>query len=141
MSSRLSRGLLVLAPLLLLLAGCTALPQRSESRLPPDRAAGVVLVADGAGGRATCGRALAEVAEPYALHVRSFPWAHWYGPGLADVTDVAHARRQGELLADEVRALIAERPRRPVSLVGYSAGCAVVLAAAERLPPDSLDRV
>jgi pimeloyl-ACP methyl ester carboxylesterase len=29
----------------------------------------------------------------------------------------------------------------PIYLVGHSAGCAVVLAAAEALPPDSLDRI
>ena len=32
-------------------------------------------------------------------------------------------------------------PGRKVYLVGHSAGCAVVLAAAERLPTDSVDRL
>src|SRR5262249_20780314 len=75
------------------------------------------------------------------LHVRTFAWGHWRGLGLADAADAAHASRQGAILACEVRRRVAERPSRPVSLVGYSAGCAVVLAAAEHLPPDTLDRI
>lgn len=138
MPFRLSHLVFLLLPLS---AGCVSLPRRGESRLPPERADRVVVVADGAGGRATCCEALCDAAEPRPMHVRSFAWAHWYGPGLFDVTDAGHATRQGARLADEVREMLARAPSRPVSLVGYSAGCAVVLAAAERLPADSLDKV
>src|SRR4051794_10063525 len=132
--------LLVLLPLV---GGCVGLPQRVESRLPPGAARGVVFVANGAGGRQHAARAVAAEADAarLGLHVRSFDWGHGLGLGLADAADVAHARRQGQLLAAEVRRCLGERPGVRVSLVGHSAGCAVVLAAAECLPADSLDRV
>jgi hypothetical protein len=103
----------------------------------------VVFVASGAGGRQEAALAVAAGADSASLglHVRSFDWSHGRGRGLADVSDVAHVRRQGQRLAAEVRRCLDERPGRCVSLVGYSAGCAVVLAAAECLPADSLDRV
>jgi hypothetical protein len=132
--------LLLLLPLV---GGCVGLPRRVESRLPPNAARGVVFVAPGAGGGQHAARVVAAEADSacLGLHVRSFDWGHGVGRGLADASDVAHARRQGQLLAAEVRRCLDGRPGVSVSLVGHSAGCAVVLAAAECLPADSLDRV
>jgi hypothetical protein len=126
--------------LLPLLSGCAAAPPRVECYAPPVAARGVVFVIDGAGGPGNAGRSLsAAVAEAgLPLGVRVFHWGHGWGLGLADVLDVGHSRRQGARLAEEVRRCQAARPDLPVSLVAYSAGTAVALAAAERLPPDSL---
>jgi hypothetical protein len=129
--------------LLPLVGGCVSLPARFESRLPPGLSRGEVIVAGGAGGRQDPAAAIADAADDacLGLHVRSFDWCHGMGRALADVSDADHARRQGRRLAAEVRRCLAERPGNGVSLVGYSAGCAVVLAAAEELPADSLDRI
>jgi pimeloyl-ACP methyl ester carboxylesterase len=129
--------------LLPLLHGCAGLPARVESRAPPEAARGIVLVLDGAGGRQGASRAVARAVDRrrLPLHVRSFGWTHGVGHGLRDVRDADHARRQGGLLAAEVACLRAAFPGVPVSLVAYSAGSGVALAAAERLPPDSLERV
>jgi hypothetical protein len=126
-----------------LFGGCVGVSQRVESRLPPEAARGVVFVANGAGGQQHAARVVANEADAarLKLHVRSFDWTHGFGRGLADVSDAAHARRQGQCLAAEVRRCLDVRPGVSVSLVGHSAGCAVVLAAAECLPADSLDRV
>src|SRR5262245_43348444 len=123
--SRSARLLWILLPLL---GGCSGLPRHVESRLPPRAAAGVVFVAGGAGGRNEPALALADAAASarLALHVRSFDWSS--GRGLTDVTDADHARRQGQALAAEVRRFLAQHPGVRVSLVGYSAGCVVVLA-------------
>jgi hypothetical protein len=132
--------LLLLLPLV---GGCVGLPRRVESRLPPDVARGVVFVVPGAGGGQKAPRVVAAEADAacLGLHVRSFDWGHGDRLGLADVADVSHAQRQGQLLAAEVRRCLSERPGVSVSLVGHSAGCVVVLAAVECLPADSLDRV
>src|SRR5262245_11700989 len=88
-----------------LLAGCTSLPTRTVSRLPREAARGVVIVVGGAGGRQYVPIAITnEVDDSHLpLHVQSFDWGHGVGRGYADVTDSAHARRQGQLLAAEVR--------------------------------------
>src|SRR5262245_2148952 len=119
-----SRSARLLWMLLPLLAGCGSIPTRFESRLPPDVARGVVFVAGGAGGRQDPAAAVADGAddERLGLHVRSFDWSHGLGRGLADVSDVAHVRCQGQLLAAEARRCLAEHPGVSVSLVGYSAG-------------------
>lgn len=137
---RSTRLLFLLLPLL---GGCASLPSRIESRLPPHAAARVVFVANGAGGRHDATAALVKAADEAGpgLHVRSFDWSHGRGRGLADVSDAAHVRYQGQLLAEEVRRCLCEHPGVSVSLVGYSAGGAVVLAAAECLPADSLERI
>jgi pimeloyl-ACP methyl ester carboxylesterase len=128
--------------LLPLLSGCATVPTRIESHFSPVAARGIVIVADGAGGNHTATRAIATAVDRrgLALYVRSFDWTNG-GLGLTDVTDVAHSRCQGRLLAAEVCRYRTACPGVPVSLVGYSAGSAVVLAAAESLPADSLERI
>jgi pimeloyl-ACP methyl ester carboxylesterase len=129
--------------LLPLLSGCTAVPARFESHAPPQAAQGFVLVANGAGGFQTAPRAIAAAVDQcrLPLHVCSFDWTHGRGRALADLLDVDHSRCEGRRLAVEVCQLRAARPDIPVFLVGYSAGAAVVLAAAEYLPPDSVERI
>jgi pimeloyl-ACP methyl ester carboxylesterase len=141
MAATLSRTRLWL--LLPLLSGCAAVPTRVESRAPPQAARGIVIVANGAGGWQTAPRAIAAAVDELRLplYVRSFDWGHGRGRALADVVDVAHSRCQGRHLAQEVCRYRAACPGVPVYLVGYSAGSAVVLAAAEHLPANSLERV
>lgn len=128
--------------LLPLMAGCAA-PPRSVSFSPPVPARGIVYVVDGAGAHENAPRKVADAigALCLPLEVRTFDWSHGLGLGLADVIDVAHSRRQGGRLAAEVVRCRSERPSFPVSVVAYSAGCAVALAATECLPGDSLERV
>jgi pimeloyl-ACP methyl ester carboxylesterase len=129
--------------LLPLLAGCAVVPTRIESCAPPSQARGIVLVADGAGGWQNAPRAIAQTADRLrlSLYVRSFDWTHGRGQGLADVVDVDYSRCQGRRLAEEVCRYQRAFPGVPVFVVGYSAGSAVALAAAEWLPADSLERL
>src|SRR5262249_28863134 len=68
-------------------------------------------------------------------------WSHGHWRYLIDHTDHANHREQGHLLASQVAAYRQAYPGRRVYLVGHSAGSAVVLGAAEMLPPDSVERV
>ncbi len=137
---RLARRLWFLLPLL---AGCTGVPVRVESRAPPQASRGIVFVVDGAGGHQNAPRAVAAAVDALCLplHVRSFDWTHGRRRSLADILDVPYSRCQGRRLADEVCAYRTAYPGVPVYLVAYSAGCAVALAAAETLPPDSVERI
>ncbi len=126
-----------------LLAGCTSVPARIESHASPRAARGIVLVAGGAGGTQSAPRAIAAAVDRLKLpvHVRSFDWTHGNGRWLADLRDVEYSRCQGRRLAELVRCYRAANPDVPIYLVGYSAGGAVVLAAADHLQPGSLERI
>ncbi len=106
-------------------------------------ARGIVLVADGAGDYQAASKALCRVAGEtnLPLAVEEFDWSHGYGRVIADQTDYDHARCQGQRLAARVCAYRKSCPDGEVYLVGYSAGSGVVLAAAEALPPASIDRI
>lgn len=126
-----------------LLGGCASGPGRVTSYKPPVPPRGLVLVADGAGGDPVAAAAMAAAVRKSGdpLAVLPFDWSHGRGRVLADMTDVEHAQEQGRRLADHICRYRAGNPRSPVYLVGYSAGAHVVLEAAGRLPPDTLERV
>lgn len=100
----------------------------------------IVLVADGAGDFRCCSTMLRRAAGKAgsAVGVETFVWSHGYRRSIADQVDAAHARLQGQRLAAEVRARQAADPGARISLAGHSAGAAVVVAASEHLPADSL---
>lgn len=135
--------------LLALLPGCAAVPLRQSARapqpeLPPARA--VVFVLDGVGNFGATSEAIQRAAEECALpvYVESFEWSHGYGRVLADHFDRGHARDEARRLATQVLCYQQPRPEGPplpVSILAHSGGCAVALAAAELLPPNSVERI
>jgi pimeloyl-ACP methyl ester carboxylesterase len=140
------RNLLILCTLPML-AGCCAAGARPEpfrtAFTPAPNAAGVVFVANGSGDYRTVStnlcRIMAEARVP--LQVEPVVWSLGYRRAVADHVDHANHVVQGRLLAERVAAYRQVYPDRKVYLVGYSSGCAVMLAAAEALPPGSVDRI
>ena len=142
--------------LLPLLAGCCAAgvpaevscrcayPARPAALAAPGPSVeGVVFVANGSGDlrnlSANLSHVVTETATP--LQIETMPWSHGRGRFLADHLDHCNHRVQGRHLASQVVAYRQSHPGRPVYLVGHSTGCAVILAAAEGLPVDGVDRV
>jgi pimeloyl-ACP methyl ester carboxylesterase len=124
-------------------AGCAGPRQTAYSPPPAGPCRGDVPVADGAR-NFQCASASLELVAAEAglpLEVRTVVWSHGYPRPLSDHVDYGHARAEGRCLASEVWALRAACPDAEVYLVGHSAGCTVVLAAAECLPPDSVDGI
>ncbi len=118
-------------------------PWAASAPLPADPdARPLVWVVDGAGDLKGCSGALAHAnmlaGNPFELS--AFPWSHGYRRLLLDQIDWRHAKEQGQRLATAIQARKEREPGRRVVLVGHSAGCAVILAAADVLPPDALDR-
>jgi pimeloyl-ACP methyl ester carboxylesterase len=132
-----------LLSLISLLSVCPALATPVASDGPLCGASGIVFVVDGAGGDENATRSIAAATDQFLppVHVRSFHWSHGQCRGLADVVDVAYARCQGRLLAEEVCRYRSAYPGIPIYLVAYSAGSYVMLAACEQLPPDCLERI
>jgi pimeloyl-ACP methyl ester carboxylesterase len=102
-----------------------------------------VFVADGAGNFRACSKALRRAVddEHLPIDIEPVPWSHGYCRILSDQMDHANALAQGHHLAEHVCALHALCPRVPIYLVGHSAGCAVILTAAEALPPRTVQRI
>ena len=140
-ATRLVPPCLVLA---LLSAGCATSRQGAVcTRLLPASQRGVVFSADGAGGFEATSAALQETVAQVGLPLLVEPvdWSHGFGRVLADQMDLDHARCEGQRLAARIIALRVQRPDHDVYLVGHSAGCTVVLSAAENLPADAVKRI
>jgi pimeloyl-ACP methyl ester carboxylesterase len=127
----------------LLLSGCACAPTCAAVPCPCDLPHALVLVADGAGNfraaSANLRRVVGEADAP--LCVEPFVWSHGYCRILADQVGVGHMRDEAKRLAATVLAQRERDSATPVYLVGHSAGCGVVLAAAESLPLDSVERI
>jgi pimeloyl-ACP methyl ester carboxylesterase len=134
-------GALLLA--VLAAGGCRSVPHVAHAPELPSACATVAFVADGAGGFGAASNSLRDAARQTGTPVQvvAVPWTHGYARVLADVLDTDHMRRQGRELAAEVLRFRAAHPETTVHLVGHSAGCQVTLAAAEALPPGSVERV
>lgn len=104
---------------------------------------GIVIVLDGAGGfeaaSRTMGKTAAECKIPLDIH--SFHWTHGYCRVISDQMHASYIHRQGQKLAELLLICRQQAPDRPIYLVGHSAGCGVVLTAAEALPPNTLERI
>ncbi len=137
------RGFKYFLLVLPLAPGCAGVPARVESRAPPTAVRGIVIVVDGAGGYQTAPHAVTTAVDELRLplYVRSFDWTHGRGRILADIIDADYSNCQGALLAEEIIGIRRNQPGVPVYLVAYSAGCAVALAAGDRLPPDTVERI
>ena len=130
----------------LLLGCCTASPRlevHNAAAHPAPAPGGVVFVANGSGDLRTVSASLNKVVAQSSapLEVETFVWSHGYSRYLTDHLDHANHLAQGRKLADQVALYRRTYPERRVYLIGHSAGCAVVLAAAEALPPDSVERI
>jgi len=110
---------------------------------PPWAGPGIVFVVEGAGGFEASSRTLRQVVaeEGRPLEVRRFRWTHGYCRVLADEMHATHLQREGKRLADLVMHCRQQTPAQPIFLVGHSAGCGLVLTAAETLPPGSVERI
>jgi pimeloyl-ACP methyl ester carboxylesterase len=125
-------------------AGCAAGRGSIEPRTACcGGSAGTVYAVDGPGNFQASSSALRDAiaAERLPLCVETFDWSHGYGRVFADEVDRAHSLEAGKRLACLITARRQAFPDAPIYVVGHSAGSGVVLAAAEALPPDAVDRI
>jgi hypothetical protein len=130
-------------PLLLALLADTGSVGAQSPPPPPAPPPGIVIVVDGIGGvdllALSAQMALPRAGVPH--EIRRFVWSHGLGQMFKDLQDQRHLLSKADELVAQVRQLKAEDPARPVYLIGRSAGTALVLAAAEKLPPATLERI
>lgn len=133
------RGWVGLA-LSLVVLGATA---RGAGPEPGARPWGVVFVAGGVGALDPLA-VFAKVALPLAgVHhdIYDFVWTTGFGRLIRDLQDTRNLRLKAGELADKVLRFKEAFPDRPIYLMGHSGGTALVLAAAELLPPATVERI
>src|SRR6202007_3038179 len=78
-------------------------------------------------------------ADHWSVHVHTVVWSHGFLRILRDQLDYAHGRAEGARLAATIIHLKQLSPQTKIYLAGHSAGAVVVVAAAEALPPCSIE--
>ena len=139
-------SVILIGPVLFANSGCAEFSNEvshTAHTTGPKPSRGVVFVADGAGDFRTTIAALRQVLaeDDVPLQVRTIPWSHGYWRVVADQVDDLHARAEGWKLAEQITAERQAHPDEEIYLLAYSAGCNIVLSAAEALPPRTVDRI
>jgi hypothetical protein len=118
-------------------------PVRPVKPLTEEVTRGIVFVVEGIGGfgaiNVTAAHALPKGGVPH--EVRSFVWTHGRGKMFKDLQDHRYVERKAHLLAEEILSYKKDFPDRPVYMMAKSGGCGIALAAAEQLPPNTLERI
>jgi pimeloyl-ACP methyl ester carboxylesterase len=129
--------------LLLALQGPSLTPQQEADKAHGASDHGMVFVVGGVGGWDVLGSASQRELPRVGIHheVRDFAWTHGWGQPFKDLQDTPHMLKKADELAGEIRKIKHQQPDRPIYLIGKSGGAGIVLAAAEKLPPDSLERI
>jgi pimeloyl-ACP methyl ester carboxylesterase len=106
-------------------------------------ARGLVFVCDGSGDFRTVSNSMSCAINDTGLPlaVETVVWSHGYGRYVRDHTDHQNHLAMGRSLAERILCYRRSYPNLRLYLIGHSAGCAVVLAAADLLPPDTVDRI
>jgi pimeloyl-ACP methyl ester carboxylesterase len=132
----------VIASLLALVPGCATLRPTARAAMPAEEQ-GVVFIADGSGNLRQVSDCTAQVLEELhaPLRVQRVNWTHGQGRVFADLYDCGHQKAEGQKLLAAVLEYRRLHPCNRICLVGYSSGAGVILAAADALPPNSVDRI
>jgi hypothetical protein len=102
----------------------------------------LVFVADGAGGSTMVGDNLSDLngEKQLGLRIQRVPWCRQESV-LKDLLDHEAHLKAAARIACSVTAIRRDAPHAHIFFVGQSAGVEIVLAAAEMLPPHSIDRL
>ena len=124
-------------------SGCATSRHDVFSPIGDSRLRGMIFAVDGAGGFQSTTEALTQAVAELHMPVGVVPveWSHGYGRILADQVDWPYARECGCKLARQITAYRQVFPQNKVFVICHSAGSAVGLAAAEALPPGSIDHI
>jgi pimeloyl-ACP methyl ester carboxylesterase len=126
-----------------LCAGCASVAHQADvPHIAADQSK-IVFVADGAGDYRLASKNIRETVkeDKLPMDIETFIWSHGPHHVVIDQMDSKNTQAQGVRLAELVRETHQAYPDKEISLVGHSAGCFVVLTAAEQLPPDSIEHI
>lgn len=130
-----------------LLLSCQSLnPSQNPSTVTkylPRQSDGRILVANGSGDSGSLSDNLDEavLSVNLNLQVETFNWSHGRGQSFADHVDQDNHEYQANRLAEQVKRLSAASGNTKIYLMSHSSGCAVILRAAEKLSPGTLEKI
>lgn len=133
-------------PFLLLSVGVAlgaTLPRAHPAPVEDCTGPGIVFMLPGAGGswEVACNLRCVIRGMGLPLRVVEVPWTHGVNNNVEDVQDHANHQIWGCRLAQWITWYRQHNPGHKVYVVGYSAGAAPLLAAANHLPPNSVERM
>jgi hypothetical protein len=76
-----------------------------------------------------------------AHEIREFRWTHGKGHIFKDLQDTQNAIQKAHELAGTLSSAKLLEPDRPIFVIARSGGTGLVLAAAEQLPPQTIERI
>jgi pimeloyl-ACP methyl ester carboxylesterase len=126
-----------------LIVGVYSLYPSSAPASPIRSLSSLVIVVDGAGGFEASSKTISQAVheDHLPIEVRSYRWTHGFCRVASDQMHATHMRREALRLADYILTCREAVPVQPIILLGHSAGCGLVLTAAEQLPPNSLEDI
>lgn len=135
--------------LFLALTGCQSTNTRQvnevkqSARYLAQGPSGYVLVANGSGDSGTLTNNLSAAVESTStsLGIETFNWSYGRGMSFADHADRDNQQAQGKRLAAQVLEYTKVQGAPKIYLMGHSTGCAIVLIAAENLPPGTVEKI
>lgn len=118
-------------------------PSAGYLHAAPPEPCGVVYVVGGVGGLENLKLAVQVALRMEGLRheIVHFEWTHGKGKILRDLQDSRHYAQKIEELANELQRARRAHPTRPIYLLARSGGAGLALAAAERLPEGTLERI
>jgi hypothetical protein len=117
--------------------------KKQKKTVNPASESGLVFVVEGVGGLDCVGAAARHSLPKAGVHheIRDFTWTHGRGKLFRDLQDYRYLQQKALELAEQVMQYKKDHPERPIYLVGKSGGAGLALAAAEHLPPQTLERI
>jgi hypothetical protein len=109
----------------------------------PQNKPGVVILVSGAGGMEFMqwSARWAIEADGLPLTIKEFQWTHGKFRVVRDLQDTRHLLKKADELAELVVQLKKANDQGQIFLMGTSAGTGLILAAAEKFPPATLERI
>lgn len=110
---------------------------------PPPEKCGVVYVVGGVGGLENLKLAMQVALRMDGLRyeIINFDWTHGKGKILKDLQDSRHYTQKIDELTNELQRAHRADPDRPIFVIARSGGAGLALAATERLPAATLERI
>jgi pimeloyl-ACP methyl ester carboxylesterase len=124
------------------LFGASTVQSQTKPAAPPAQGLDIIFIINGSAAGTSVTENLTKVIAKHrlAMNTDTIAWCRW-GSQIGDHTDYLGQIYAAGCLAAKVADYHARWPTSKIYLIGHSAGSHVTLAAADKLPPNSIERI